>query len=82
MVSMLLGLLYGIRAGFVSAGDFALVVMISTAFMEAVHDLGNQMQRFSKLKGTCTQALSFIRAPHEVKDAPDACALEDTTQCI
>jgi ATP-binding cassette, subfamily B, bacterial len=82
MVSMLLGLLYGMRAGFVSAGDFALVVMISTAFMEAVHDLGNQMQRFSKLKGTCTQALSFIQAPHEVQDAPDAYELEVTEGVI
>ncbi|MCH9755862.1 MAG: ABC transporter ATP-binding protein/permease [Gammaproteobacteria bacterium] len=72
MVSMLTALLYGLKHAFVSAGDFALVLMLSSAFTGAVYSLGEQMQRFSKVKGTCNQALKLLTMPHEITDAPDA----------
>ena len=75
MISMLTALVYGLKHNWVSAGDFALVLMLSISFMWAVHDMGKQMQRFSKVMGTCNQALSMIRIPHEITDAPDATAL-------
>jgi len=71
-VAMLSALLYGLRHGFVQAGDFALVLMVSKSFMMAVHDLGNEIQRFFKVKGTCTQALTLLTEPHGITDAPDA----------
>ena len=75
MVSMLTALVYGIQQHWVSAGDFALVLMLSMSFMWAVHGVGNQMQRFSKVMGICNQALSVIRIPHEITDAPHAAPL-------
>ncbi len=72
MVSMLAALLHGLKLGFVSAGDFALVLMLSGAFTGAVYSLGEQMQRFSKVKGTCNQALKLLTIPHEITDRPGA----------
>lgn len=72
MVSMLAALVYGIQQHWVSPGDFALVLMLSIFFMWNVHDVGKEMQRFSKVVGTCNQALDLIRIPHEIMDMPDA----------
>lgn len=73
--AMLLMLIMGLQKGWVSAGDFALVLMLSVSFTWGVHDMGKQMQRYSKVVGTCNQALSIIRQPHEIEDLPDATAL-------
>ncbi|MDF1646519.1 MAG: ABC transporter ATP-binding protein [Legionellaceae bacterium] len=75
MTSMLLALLHGLKLGYVGAGDFALVLMLSSAFTGAVYDLGNQMQRFSKVRGTCNQALQLLTKPHDIIDAPGALPL-------
>lgn len=72
IAAMLIALIYGDRKGYVSPGDFALVLMLSIAFMWGVHDVGKQMQRFAKVVGTCNQALSFIQIPHEITDIPHA----------
>ena len=37
-----------------------------------------QMQRFSKVVGTCNQALSIIKQPHEITDLPNALPLQVT----
>jgi ATP-binding cassette subfamily B protein len=73
--AMLLMLIMGLQQGWVSAGDFALVLMLSVSFTWGVHDMGKQMQRYSKVVGTCNQSLSIIRQPHEIDDLPDATAL-------
>lgn len=78
IVCMLLALLHGLKLGLVGAGDFALVLMLSSAFTGAVYDLGNQMQRFSKVKGTCNQALSLLARPHDIVDATQAQSLSVT----
>jgi len=72
VAAMLSGLIYGAIHGWINAGDFALVVTLSTSFMWGVHDVGKQMQRFFKAVGTCNQALSFIKIPHEIIDSSDA----------
>lgn len=72
IAAMLIALIYGKGQGWVSPGDFAFVLMVSIAFMWGVHDMGKQMQRFAKVVGTCNQALSFIRIPHEITDVPGA----------
>lgn len=76
IVSMLIALMVGLKHGWVGAGDFALVLTLSVSFTWGVHDMGKQMQRYSKVVGTCNQALSMIRQPHEIVDKPDAKALE------
>ncbi|HAU0263892.1 TPA: ABC transporter ATP-binding protein [Legionella pneumophila] len=73
--SMLLMLILGLQKGWVSAGDFALVLTLSISFTWGVHDMGKQMQRYSKVVGTCNQALSIIRQSHEIKDIPGATSL-------
>jgi len=72
MGTMLFTLIYGRVHGTVSPGDFALVMIISLTFLDGVFRVGHEMQRFSKVIGTCNQALSFIRSPHEIKDIPGA----------
>jgi ATP-binding cassette subfamily B protein len=72
IAAMLIALIYGNMQGYASPGDFALVLMLSIAFMWGVHDVGKQMQRFAKVVGTCNQALTFIQIPHEITDAPHA----------
>jgi ATP-binding cassette subfamily B protein len=78
IISMLISLIYGVKQGWVSAGDFALVLTLSISFMWGIHDVGKQMQRFSKVVGTCNQALSIIQQPHEVIDKPNASPLKVT----
>ena len=75
MVSMLIALLHGLKLGFVTAGDFALVLMLSSSFVGAVHALGDQLQRFFKVRGTCNQALTLLAMPHEITDASNAVPL-------
>lgn len=69
---MLGGLIYGLTQGWVTAGDFALVLGLTITFVDAVFDMGLQMQQFFRIAGTCNQALSFVRVPHDIVDAPDA----------
>jgi ATP-binding cassette subfamily B protein len=76
--TMITSLIYGFLHGTVSPGDFALVMMISLTFLDGVFRVGNDMQQFSKLIGTCNQALSFVRMPHEIKDIPGASAIKVT----
>ncbi len=78
IVSMLIALIYGLKLGWVSAGDFALVLTLSITFMWGIHDMGKQMQRYSKVVGTCNQALSIIKQPHEITDLPNAQPLQVT----
>lgn len=76
--AMLITLIYGSTRGWVSPGDFALVLMLSISFLSSVHDVGQQMLKFSKIVGICNEALSFIRLPHEITDSPDALPIKIT----
>ena len=69
---MVLGLIYGRIKGFVSVGDFALVLALSMAIFEIVYSVGQELQKFAKTIGTCNQALSFIKIPHEITDTENA----------
>ena len=76
MGTMLFSLIYGRIHGIVSPGDFALVMIISLTFLDGVFRVGNEMQQFSKVIGTCNQSLSFVRQPHEIKDIPGAAPIK------
>jgi len=70
--AMLGALVYGSNHGWVTPGDFAFVLTLSITFLMSVYEVGQQMLKFSKIIGICNEALSFIRIPHEIIDAPDA----------
>lgn len=76
--AMLITLIYGSTRGWVTPGDFALVLMLSISFLYSIADVGQQMLKFSKVVGICNQALSFIRIPHEIIDTPDAIPIKIT----
>jgi ATP-binding cassette subfamily B protein len=73
---MLIGLIYCRLHEWVSIGDFALVLMLSVSMLQIVYSIGRDLQKFSKIVGTCNQALTFIRAPHEIIDMPDAVPIQ------
>lgn len=70
--AMFTGLLYGTKHGFVSAGDFAMVLTLSVSFAWSVHAVGQQINRFFKVVGVCNASISFLSLPHEVVDKPNA----------
>ncbi|HXH55448.1 MAG TPA: ABC transporter ATP-binding protein, partial [Gammaproteobacteria bacterium] len=69
---MAITLIYGRVHGWISVGDFALVLALTTGFVDAVYGIGQQMQRFAKSVGTMNQALNFVRVPHDVINMPGA----------
>lgn len=73
---MVIGLIYGRLHEWISVGDFALVLMLSMAMIQIVYRIGREMQEFSKVIGKCNQALTFIRAPHEITDEPNALPIQ------
>jgi ATP-binding cassette subfamily B protein len=77
-IAMLWGLIYGRTQGWVSVGDFALVLMLTVSFVNNVFDMGIRMQDFFRIVGTCNQALTFIRMPHEITNVPGAKPLQVT----
>lgn len=70
--SMLVALIHGRIHGSVSPGDFALVLTLSISYILSLEDIRQRMLEFTKVVGNCNQALSFIRIPHEITDAPNA----------
>ncbi len=69
---MAIALIYGRIHGWIDVGDFALVLALTTTFVEAVYGVGQQMQRFAKSVGMVNQALNFVRVPHEITNIPNA----------
>lgn len=78
LASMIIALIIGFKRGFVSPGDFAMVLSLSISFMWSVYNIGTQMQNFSKAAGICNQALSAIKIKHEVIDVENAPDLKIT----
>ena len=75
---MLFALIHGRIQGYISPGDFAFVLTLSISFVLALEDIRQRMLEFTKVVGTCNQALSYIRMPHEIIDIPDALPLTIT----
>lgn len=72
---MMAALIYGYLHQQVTPGDFALVLSLSISFTMGVFSLGEQILRFSKVIGTCQQALSFMQLPHDITDKASATEL-------
>lgn len=69
---MLVFLLHGRIHGYVTPGDFAFVLALSISFILSLEDIRQRMLEFTKVVGTCNQALTYIRVPHEITDVPNA----------
>ncbi len=72
---MLIALIYGRIQGWVTVGDFALVLTLSISILISVYNVGQQIQQFAKMNGICRQALSIMQEAHEIVDLPDAKAM-------
>ncbi len=62
----------------VTVGDFALILTLSSAIVNSIYNMGEEILRFSKEAGNCRQALNIIIEPHEIQDKPNAKQLEVT----
>lgn len=69
---MLAGLIYGRLHEYVTVGDFALILTLSSAIVTDIFNMGEAIQLFSKETGNCRQALNIIVEPHEIQDNPKA----------
>lgn len=65
-------LIHGWQQGYVTPGDFALVITLLFNVMSALWRIGWNLPTFFKQVGTCQQALSIIRKPHQIIDTPNA----------
>ncbi|MBS0287268.1 MAG: ABC transporter ATP-binding protein [Proteobacteria bacterium] len=72
---MLGGLIYGRLNQWVTVGDFALILTLSTAIVNNIYNMGEEILRFAKEAGNCRQALNIIVEPHEIQDTPQATQL-------
>ncbi len=75
---MLTGLIYGRLHMAVTVGDFALILTLSSAIVNNIYNMGEEILRFSKEAGNCRQALNIIVEPHEIQDKPHATDLKVT----
>lgn len=74
IASTLYFLIYGWQHEKITAGDFAFVITVAFNIIMSVWQLGWLLPNFFKQVGTCQQALSLIRTPHQLVDisqAPD-----------
>ena len=72
---MLIALIYGRIQGWVTIGDFALVLTLSISTLMSISDVGRQIQQFAKMSGVCKQALSIMQEVHEIVDLPNVTAI-------
>jgi ATP-binding cassette subfamily B protein len=75
---MLAALVYGFAHGWVTLGDFALVLALTVTFLIHTSEIGQAMLYYSREVGTCRQALSIITEVHEIPDSPNATQLTVT----
>lgn len=65
-------LITGTQAGTISAGDFALVLMINITIMDQLWMLAQDFAQFSKFTGRIMQAFSLILEQPDLLDLPNA----------
>lgn len=62
----------GRQEGWVTIGDFALVLAINTAIVDFLWQVAKEFSQFSKLLSRISQALKSIVEVPDIQDAPDA----------
>jgi ATP-binding cassette subfamily B protein len=71
-------LLKGRQEGWISVGDFALVIILNISISDILWQVMKEFSQFSKILGNIQQALNVILAPVEVKDKDTAKPLKLT----
>jgi ATP-binding cassette subfamily B protein len=66
----------GRQEGWVTVGDFALVLMLNISIIDFLWELAHEFSNFSKLYGRVTQALRVLVDQAELKDSKDASVLK------
>lgn len=69
-------LIQGVGKGWVTPGDFAMVLALTGWIVTVIWDIGKNMLDLYRAVGKCHQALTFIAEPHEIVDAENAPKLE------
>lgn len=62
----------GRQEGWITIGDFALVLVINIAIVHSIWQVATEFSQFSKLYGRIAQALQVILEKPELEDRPDA----------
>lgn len=68
-------LLKGRQEGWITVGDFALVLVLNISIVDFMAQLGKDFSQYSKLFGRITQALNAVLNTAETKDVPGATKL-------
>lgn len=76
LMAMMGLLIYTRLQGWITVGDFALVLTLTTGIVDETFYLAMQFVSFSEDVGICKQALSIISKPPEIIDAPEATELK------
>ena len=71
-------LLKGLQDGWVTLGDFALVLTINITIADFLWQLTREFSQFSRHLGRITQALQTILVPYEMDDEKDAVPIKVT----
>lgn len=71
-------LVSGFKKGFVTAGDFALILIINTTIVNSLWSLSADILTFSDLMGNISQGLEVVLSPQDILDKPEAPALHVT----
>lgn len=66
----------GIQKGWLTVGDFPLVLAINVSIFDLMWFLAEHVSRFSTLYGKVAQALTVILDPSEIQDKPNALDLK------
>jgi len=69
-------LIHGFRFGYVTAGDFALILMINTTLLLNLWKISQDVTKFMKTLGEVSQGIRTIMVPHTIVDTPDARELQ------
>ncbi len=75
-------LLKGRQEGWITIGDFSLVLTINIAIIDFLWQFARDFSAYSKAMGKITQALKAVLSPPEITDKPDAKPLTITRGAI
>jgi ATP-binding cassette subfamily B protein len=76
LMSVIILLVYGWSNGWVSVGDFSLVIMLSSTMLGLIWHMSHYITKFINETGRIRAALSIVTATHSVQDIPGALPLK------
>jgi len=71
-------LIFGAQQGYISVGDFGLILTINIYITDCLWNLAKDLGKFSEYWGLVNQGLQVTTATHEMLDVPDAPAIHVT----